>query len=107
MVIAKIPGVSTPCQNRQKRSWPRLAENAESSVGTASRKAAGTITRLRPARSATRPAKGAAAATANVDAVITYTTADAGILNAADSMGNSGCGAYRVRKAQKPAKTTA
>ena len=50
-------------------------EVAASKVGTASRNAAGTMTRLRPNRSATTPANGAAIATATVDAVITRLTA--------------------------------
>ena len=44
-------GVNTPCRKRQNSSCPKLAAVAARSVGTASRKAAGTITRLRPNRS--------------------------------------------------------
>jgi hypothetical protein len=42
-----------------------------------------------------------------VDAVTTRLTLAAVALNCAASMGSSGCGAKRVRKAQKPAHTTA
>ena len=107
MVTAKIPGVNTPCQNRQKMSCPSLAEVAARKVGRASRKAAGTITRLRPRRSASTPAKGAARATAMVDAVTTRLMAAADAWNVAASIGSSGCGAKSVRNAQKPAHTTA
>jgi hypothetical protein len=43
---------------------------AANSVGTASSSVAGTMTRLRPSRSATSPAKGAAKATARVEMLI-------------------------------------
>src|ERR1019366_4997711 len=107
MITAKIPGVNTPCRNRQKSSCPKLVDVAASSVGTASRNAAGTMTRLRPKRSATTPAKGAAIATASVEADTTRLIAAAETRNSRASMGNSGCGANSVRKAQNPANTTA
>src|ERR1035438_3065090 len=107
MITAKIPGVNIPCRKRQNRSCPKLVAVAPSSVGTASRNAAGTITRLRPKRSATTPAKGAAKATASVEAVTTRLMAAAETRNSRASKGNSGCGAKSVTKAQNPANTTA
>ena len=80
---------------------------AASSVGAASRNAAGTITRLRPNRSATTPANGAAIATASVEAVTTRLIAPAETRNSRASMGSRGCGAKSVTNAQNPAKTTA
>src|ERR1039457_424943 len=65
------------------------------------------MTRLRPKRSATTPAKGAAIATASVEADTTRLIAAAETRNSRASMGNSGCGANSVRKAQNPANTTA
>jgi hypothetical protein len=93
MVTAKIPGVNTPCQKRQKRSWRRLPASAASRIGAASRNADHTITRLRPNRSAAAPANGAATATARVDAVTIRLTAAAEEPNSRASIGNSGCGA--------------
>ncbi len=107
MITAKIPGVKTPCRKRQNSSCPKLVAVAARSVGTASRKAAGTITRLRPKRSATMPAKGAASATASVDAVTTRLIMAGETRNSRASSGNSGCGANNVTNAQKPANTTA
>src|SRR5271157_374355 len=107
MVTAKIPGVRTPCQKRQNRSWARLAEVPARSVGTASRKAAATITLLRPKRSAMAPVSGAEIATAMVDTVTTQPTVPAEAPKALASSGRSGCGANRLRNAQKPASTTA
>ena len=107
MITAKIPGVNTPCRNRQKSSCPKLVAVAASSVGTASRNAAGTITRLRPKRSATTPAKGAAIATASVEAVTTRLIAAGETRNSRASIGSSGCGANSVTNAQNPANTTA
>ena len=107
MITAKIPGVNTPCRNRQKSSCPKLVAVAASSVGAASRNAAGTITRLRPKRSATTPARGAAIATARVEAVTTRLIAAAETRNSRASMGSSGCGAKIVTNAQNPANTTA
>ena len=107
MVTAKIPGVNTPCQNLQKMSCPSPAEVAASKVGSASRKAAGTITCLRPRRSEIAPANGPARATARVDAVTTRLAAAADTWNVAASIGSSGCGAKSVKNAQKPAHTTA
>ena len=71
MVTANMPGVKTPCQKRQKSNCPRLPDAPASSVGMASRNVAGTITFLRPKRSATLPASGAATATAMVVTVTT------------------------------------
>src|SRR5690348_7690328 len=65
------------------------------------------MTRLRPNRSATMPANGAASATASVDAVTTRLMRPGVTSKALASMGSSGCGAKMVRKAQNPAKTTA
>src|ERR1019366_8267930 len=107
MVTAKIPGVRTPCQKRQNRSWGKLVEAPARSVGTASRNAAATITLLRPKRSAMAPVSGAEMATAMVDTVITQPTAAAEAPKALASSGRSGCGANRLRNAQKPASTTA
>ena len=107
MITAKMPGVKTPCRNRQNRSCPKFTAVAASSVGTASRNAAGTITRLRPKRSATTPASGAAIATASVEAVTTRLMAAAETRNSRASMGSRGCGANSVTNAQNPAKTTA
>src|ERR1017187_1221155 len=107
MVTAKMPGVKTPCQKRQTSICDRLPEAAAPAVGTESKRAESTITRLRPRRSATTPAKGAARATAAVEAVSTRLTAPAETRNSRASMGSSGCGAYNVTKAQKPANITA
>ena len=63
--------------------------------------------RRRPSRSDTRPARGAASATATVDAVMTRPTAAAEARNPAARRGNKGCGANNVRNAQMPAHTTA
>src|SRR5258705_8776056 len=65
------------------------------------------MTRLRPKRSATMPANGAASATASVEAVTTRLMRPGVTSNALASMGSIGCGAKMVRKAQNPAKTTA
>src|ERR1019366_2854024 len=107
MVTAKIPGVRTPCQKRQKKSWGRLVGAPARSGGTASRKAAVTITLLRPKRSAIAPVSGAVMATAMVDTVTTQPTAEAEAPKAFASSGRSGCGANRLRNAKKPASTTA
>src|ERR1039458_3621954 len=106
MVTAKIPGVRTPCQKRQKRSWGRLVEAPARSVGTASRKAAVTITLLRPKRSAIAPVSGAVMATAMVDTVTTQPTAAAEAPKAFARSGRGGWRADRLRNAQKPARTT-
>src|SRR5215472_16464548 len=107
MITAKMPGVNTPCRKRQKRSCPKLPAVAASRVGTASRNAAGTITRFRPKQSATKPAKGAVRATASVDAVTTRLIRAGETPNALASIGSIGCAAKSARNAQKPAKTTA
>lgn len=107
MTTAKIPGVKTPCRKRQNSSCPKLVAVAVSSVGTARRNAAGTITRLRPKRSATEPANGAENATASVDIVTTKLIAAAETRNSFASIGSRGCGANNVTNAQNPAKTTA
>lgn len=71
MVTAKMPGVSTPCRNRQNRSCGRFWAKAAISVGITSSRVAGTITCLRPWRSAMSPTNGAASATAMVAALTT------------------------------------
>ncbi len=77
MVTAKMPGVKTPCENRQISIWVRLPDSAAPAVGTARRSADSMIVRLRPKRSATTPANGAAKATAVVEAVSSRLTAPA------------------------------
>ena len=58
-----------PWRNRQNTSDDDAVEVAASSVGMVSRKSAGTITFLRPMRSAIRPTMGAARATPKVVAL--------------------------------------
>jgi hypothetical protein len=71
MVTAKMPGVKTPCQKRQKSNCPRLPDKPARMVGTARRNAAGTMTFRRPKRSAIMPVNGAVTATARVETVTT------------------------------------
>src|SRR5690242_14001975 len=107
MITAKMPGVITPCINLHSRSCAKVTAVAASSVGTASRNAEGTMTRLRPKRSATKPAQGAESSTPNVDAETIQLTRAADTPNSCESMGSRGCGANSARNAQKPANTTA
>ena len=90
-MVAKTPGVASPCTKRQSISCGRLAEVAARAVATASRNADATITRLRPTRSARRPTAGAASATATVDAVTVRLTAKWVAEKTRISSGSSGC----------------
>jgi hypothetical protein len=91
MVVAKTPGVTSPCNKRQKISQPRELELAAAQVGTASRSAETRITRLRFIRSVKVPSSGAATATPNVDALTVQPTADLEAWKSASSKGKSGC----------------
>lgn len=68
-ITAITPGTKMPCAKRQKISMRRLVEVAASAVGIVSRKSEGTITFLRPRRSAIIPMKGAAIAVAKMVAL--------------------------------------
>ena len=72
--MAKIAGKIMPCTKRQKRSSGRLAESEAKNVGMAIRTIAGTITRLRPRRSAKMPIKGAVKATPRLVALTVMLT---------------------------------
>jgi len=90
-VLAKSPGVTTPCAKRQAISCGRFAAVAASIVAAASEKADPTITTRSPKRSASRPTKGAASATATVGAVTVRLTARLLACKVRASIGNSGC----------------
>ncbi len=76
MVVAKTPGVMSPCSRRQKTSHPSELEVAAAHVGTASNRMETRITRLRFMRSVKVPSSGAAMATPSVEALTVQPTAD-------------------------------
>src|SRR5882672_1279790 len=90
-VTTEIPGVQTPTRKRQKISSPTVADVAASALGIACSRADGTITRLRPHRSAINPAIGASPATPSVAAVITRLMVAADVPNSAAKTGSRGC----------------
>jgi hypothetical protein len=81
-------------------------ESATRAVGTIRANIAAAITRLRPATSANVPVNGAISATASVEAVIARLASPALAPNSAAKSGSTDCGAYRLRKTQKPARAT-
>jgi hypothetical protein len=85
-----MPGVDTPCMNRQKISIPSVREVAARPVVTVNAIADATMVRRRPKRSASRPTIGAVMATATVGAVIVRLTANADAPKMRDSIGSSG-----------------
>src|SRR5262245_61873115 len=92
--------------NRQTRSCVRFEDVAAIAVATATPNADPRITRFRPIKSASRPTTGAAIATPIVEAVTVRLTAKCVVLNTRINSGRSGCVAYRLRKAVKPARMT-
>src|SRR5206468_2797217 len=84
----------------------RVAEVAPPRVARPRRAADQTMTRLRPMRSATMPAKGAARATPKVAAVTVRLTAALPTWKRVAKSGRMGWVTKRLRKAQKPASTT-
>ena len=76
IVVAKTPGVISPCRKRQKTSQPSDVDDAAAQVGMASSRMETRITRLRFIRSVKVPSSGAASATPSVDALTVQPTAD-------------------------------
>ena len=75
MATPKMPGITRPCRKRQKISMDSDVAVEARSVGMASSSVAMTMTRLRPARSATSPQNGAERATPIVAALTVIPTA--------------------------------
>ncbi len=68
-MTAITPGTKSPCAKRQKISACKLVEVAASAVGIASKNNEGTMTFLRPRRSAIMPMMGAVRAVAKIVAL--------------------------------------
>ena len=75
-MTAMTPGTKRPWAKRQKMSAPRLVEVAARAVGMVSRKSEGTMTFLRPRRSAIMPMKGAVRAVAKIVALTVRLTSN-------------------------------
>ncbi len=75
-MTAMTPGTKSPWAKRQKMSARRLVEVAASAVGIASRNSDGTMTFLRPRRSAIIPMMGAVRAVAKMVALTVKLTAN-------------------------------
>ena len=70
------PGTNRPWAKRQKTSAPRLVEVAAKAVGMVRRNSDGTMTFLRPRRSAIMPMMGAVRAVAKMVALTVRLTAN-------------------------------
>ena len=90
MVVAKMPGVMSPCSQRQKISQPRDVEVAAAHVGTASSTMETRITRFRFMRSVNIPSSGAEMATPRVEALTVQPTADFEAWKSVSNNGRSG-----------------
>src|SRR5512133_2416528 len=106
-MTATTPGTHSPCTKRHAIKVRKLVAVPQSMVAAVSRNSDGTMTRLRPLRSASAPTKGPISATAKITALTVKLTPSSLAWKILRKYGNRGCVLYTLKNVHMPATITA